>query len=259
VSENIPLNSEAGQQTVDELMAKMTPADQELFKKALQGKTPVQVVVDQDGTVRPAFEETPVIDADPTSPAVEPVPLEPAPENAIPVQKFPKGAAKLEAKRQQILQDRMRRHMGRGLSQEQAWQAIQKEDFDALPMDKKFARLENMVSNTFRQLAQEIVNLGQGHAAVADAFDINYRAVHKIFVKLGVSPEEQQLLIAEAQGEVAEIRRRQQEGRAVAEKAFNDAQEKQRVEAELASAESPNQAPSSVGAEPPPEATVFGG
>lgn len=258
MSETTQASSEQGKQTIESLMAKMTPEQQEKFKEHLAGDKPVHVNVDKDGTV--TFGEDAVAAAEaaghaPVTPASEPAPTELKKEE-------PKRPSKLDMKRQQILMDRVRRHMGKGMTQQQAFQAIQREDYEALPLEKKFARLETMVSQSFQRLAQEIMTVSQDQMAIGDAFDINYRGIQKLFKKLGVSDEDQKALIDEAQKEVIEERKKQHENRMAQMKAAEEAAEKSRAEAELKKAEAPvktNGVHEEVGAEVPKEATVFGG
>lgn len=261
MSENVPLNSEAGKQQVDALMAKMSPEQQEEFKAALASDKPVHVHMGKDGTVSLGEEAL----------AAEAVArgAEKAPEAPVELKKEElKKPSKLDQKRQQIFVDRMKRHMGKGLTQQQAMQAIQREDFEALPLDKKFSRLESIVSQSFQNLAQDVMGLNQSHMAIADAFDVNYRALQKMFIKIGLSQEEQAAFIKEAQSEVIEVRKKQQADMELAQlnqrRAAQEAAEQKHVEAEMAKPKNAvidvgTQAAPEEGASIPPEATVFGG
>jgi len=170
---------------------------------------------------------------------------------------------KLEQKRQQILMDRIRRKMGEGMTEQQAMQSVAQEDYNRLPVDKKLLRLETMVTNTVRQIANDILALRQNDSAIAEAFDINYKAIEKAFAKLGLSPQEQMSLIDEARREVMEERQRALQERLAAQRKAQEDSEKARIEAEARLAES-----KPVGDSPVPEgqdphvqegATVFGG
>ena len=251
MSEKVSLDSEMGKQTVDSLMAKMSPERQEEFKKALNGDKPVHVHVDKEGNV--------VFGTDMEAVQAESQPLPPAPEEPVEVRRDePKKMSKIDEKRQRILMERLQRKMGGGMSREQAIMAIQKEDFDSLPLDKKFARLESVVANSLRGLSQEVMNLSQGHMAIADAFDINYRAIQKLFAKLGIPAEEQKVFIDEAQKEVIEERKKILEARHAQLQSERDAAEKARIEAEAKPAEKQVAEPAPEGSEIPKEATVFG-
>lgn len=251
MSEKVSLDSEQGKQTIDSLLAKMSPERQEEFKKALNGDKPVHVQVDKEGNV--------VFGTDLAEVAADGQVLPPAPEEPVELKKDePRKMSKIDEKRQRILMERLQRKMGSGMSREQAIMAIQKEDFDALPLDKKFARLESVVANSLRGLSQEVMNLSQGHMAIADAFDINYRAIQKLFTKLGVTPEEQKAFIEESQKEVIEERKKIIETRQAQMQAERDAAEKARMEAEAKPAEKQVAEPAPEGSEIPKEATVFG-
>lgn len=260
MSETAPLDSEKGQAAIESLMAKMTPEQQEKFKASLAGDKPIHVHMDKEGNVLLGDE------ADAAAPAPKPE-VEAAPEAPVELKKNePKKLSKIEEKRQQIFMDRLKRKMstknkdGSEKTQQQALQEMAKEDYDALPLQKKFERLEAIVAQSFRGMSQEVVNLGQNHAAIADAFDINYRAIQKMFVKLGLSPEDQRLFIEESQAEVLAERREQmaraQADRLNQQRAAQDALEQQQVEAGMKKAPATEE----TGAPPPPpEATVFGG
>lgn len=260
------LDSAAGKKTVDELMAQMNPEQQAQFKAALASDKPVHIHMGKDGKISLGEEADAAADAHPT-----PVEEEKAPEAPVELKKEePKVAkvSKIDQKRQQIFRERMQRKMGEKTkdgtlkTQQQALQEIQREDYDAMPLEKKFARLETIVSQSFQNLAQEVVGLNQSHISIADAFDINYRAMQKIFHKLGVTDEEQKVFIDAAQKEVIEEKQKaakqQAEARMAANKAAADAREKAAVEAETkAPAHANGEAPEAPAH--PTEATVFGG
>lgn len=111
--------------------------------------------------------------------------------------------SKIEEKRQQIFRDRVHRKMSGGMTENKAVQSVMQEDYNAMPLDKKFARLEMMVANAIQQLMNNVNTIRQNEHVVADAFDTNYRAIDKMFQKLGITPEQQQEFMAEARKEVA--------------------------------------------------------
>ena len=259
MSENVPLSSEQGKQQIDALMAKMSPEQQAEFKVALASDKPVHVHVDKEGKV--VFGEAADAAAPPAATA--------APENVTELKKEePRKPNKMDQKRQQIFVDRIKRHMGNGLTQDQALQAVQREDYERMPVEKKLARLETMISQSFQRLGQEVMHLSQEHMAIGDAFDINYRSIQKMFIKLGLSAEDQKVLIEEAQKETIELRKKQVADMEMAElnqrRAEQEAAEQKRVEAEMAKPKNAvidggAQAAPEAGAAIPPEATVFGG
>jgi transposase len=110
--------------------------------------------------------------------------------------------SKIDEKRQEIFRERVSRKMGEGKTEDQAVNAILREDYNALPLDQKFARLESMVSGTIQSLMSNINTLRQNERVVADAFDINYRAVEKMFKRLGIPEEEQNAIIDECRKNV---------------------------------------------------------
>jgi len=258
VSETAQLDSEKGKAAIESLMAKMTPEQQEKFKASLAGDKPVHVHMDKDGNVLLGDE------ADAAAPAAQP-PVEAAPEAPVELKKDKsKKMSKIDEKRQQIFMDRLKRKMaqptedGKPRTQQQALQEMAKEDYDALPLQKKFERLESIVAQSFRGMSQEVVNLGQNHAAIADAFDINYRAIQKMFLKLGMTAEEQKQFIEESQAEVLAERRKQMADASAArlnqQRAAQEAAEKQNIEAGM----KPSLSEETGAPPPPPEATVFG-
>ena len=271
MNDSAAVNSEAGKEQIDALLAKMSPEQQVEFKAALAGNKPVHVHVGKDGAITLGEDAAKAAVAAGAAPAS----VEPAPEAPVELKKEepeePRKMTKLELKRQEIFRDRMRRKMGEKTKdgklkdQQQALQEIQREDYEALPLDKKFARLESILASSIQNLSVDMMNLNQGHLAIADAFDINYRAIQKLFVKLGVSNDEQKLLIDESQKEVIEEKKAAQAAaqaaRVAEQKARQDNAEKMKLEKELnATGKLDSQKKDEpVGAEIPKEATVFGG
>ena len=158
---------------------------------------------------------------------------------------------KLDQKKQQIWQDRMRRHMAKGMSEEDARALIRKEDYDALPLEKKFQRLEAVCMGAVDGLANDLRSLLYNDGVISDAMDANLKAITKAFEKLGITKEEQAALLKEAEVEVkaereARIRAREAE--------ILMAQEKAKVGTLQEGADKPG-----VPDAPPADATVFGG
>ncbi len=122
-----------------------------------------------------------------------------APDNVTPISK-PK-LDKMQMKRNQIFMERVRRHINAGMTQEQAIQAIAKEDYAKMPLDQKILRLENMLKGMAKQFSMDNLNLRRNDGAIADAFDINYRAISKMFRMLGLTPEQEKQCSLEAQEE----------------------------------------------------------
>lgn len=162
-----------------------------------------------------------------------------------------KRPSKNDLKRQQIFQDRMKRHMGKGMNAQQAYLAIQKEDYERLPITEKMKRLEATMMGGLQSLAQELANLQHNDQVLADAMDANFRAITKIFVKLNVPQEEQAKLLIECDAEIKAERKAKAEARAAAAKKAQEVAEKKEVVAEVGKAGEP--------APPPEGATEFGG
>lgn len=144
---------------------------------------------------------------------------------------------KIDQKRQQIFMDRLNRKVASGMSQDQAVQAIAREDYETMPVEKKLARLESMVTAVLQHMPKDIMALRQNDAAIAEAFDINYKAIEKMFAKLGLTGEQQIAIIQEARAEVAAEREKAMREQAEAQKKMEEEAEKARVEGELHQAE----------------------
>ncbi len=91
-----------------------------------------------------------------------------------------------------------------GLSDEQMAARLAREQYLKLPIDQKIRKLEQFISASVAKLGEEMVNLRHNDQVIADAMDVNFRAMSKLMTKLGVSPEEQGKVLEEAQQEVAD-------------------------------------------------------
>ena len=110
--------------------------------------------------------------------------------------------SKIDQKRQKIFQDRMKRFMSKGMTPEQAINAMQREDYERLPADAKVRRLESALVGNFQQVARDIGLLRQNQNDLADVMDVNFRAFEKMLIKLGVASEDQKALLKEAEDEI---------------------------------------------------------
>lgn len=134
--------------------------------------------------------------------AVADVAIEAAPETAQEVkQPEPRKPTKQELKRQQIFMDRIKRHMAKGLTFQDAQRAIQKEDYDRMPIAEKVKRLENILAMNLHGMYQDIKLVKSNQDVLADAMDVNFKGFEKILKKLGVSDEERKQLMDEAEAE----------------------------------------------------------
>ena len=170
---------------------------------------------------------------------------------------------KLQDKRRQILIDRVKRWMNKnpGKTEQEALMAIQLEDYERMPVGDKLKRLEAMFAGSMQQIGQDMMSLRHNQFALADAYDVNYRAISKMFAKLGISLEDQAKVMKEAADEFeaerkAAVEKHEAEQREKMEK-MKVAQEKGEMEREAAEVNKPTAGPQ--GAEPPADATVFGG
>lgn len=168
------------------------------------------------------------------------VPLELAPENVTPIEEAQKST-KIDQKKQQILVDRMRRHIAAGKTMEQAFAAIQREDYERLPLTDKVKRLEGMLVGNIRGVAQDISTLRQNEKTLADVLDVNFRGFEKMVTRLGLPVEEQRKLLTEAEAEIKAEWAAQEE-----------AKKEQQLKKEI-------DEPAREVLKPPEGATVFGG
>lgn len=101
-----------------------------------------------------------------------------------------KSEADKAARREKLLSD--------GVSEEQVEQILAAEEFYRLPIDQRvnalmaaINRAQRVYTDTIRELATEMVALRQNQEALADAMDINLRAVEHHLTSLGVTKETQ--------------------------------------------------------------------
>ena len=170
------------------------------------------------------------------------------PEDAKAVE--PRKPTKLELKRQQIFQDRMKRKISDGLTPEQAYAAIQKEDWERLPADKKIAMMQVSFSQSLENVGRDLARLHDNQKDLADVMDVNFRAYGKMFVRLGIPDDEQVKMIKECEDEVRVEREAFLAQQAVKQKAeAEEAQKKELAE----TVDQPGET------KVPDGATVFGG
>lgn len=153
--------------------------------------------------------------------------------------------SKQERKKLKALDERKEFLRQNGLDEEQISQVIAQEKYDALPIDQKLKRMEMALQATVRQIGHDIQNLRHNDGVLADAMDVNFRAVHRALKLAGVSEEQQKEIVEQITAEMAE-----------AEKKKVEATQAQVAEEELKTAESGTSIPSE-GAETPEGATTF--
>lgn len=164
----------------------------------------------------------------------------------------------IDAKRQAIREERKKRLMNKGVSEQRAEEMISNQDYDNLSDDKKIQRLENLFVQTFQGLQRDILALRHNDGLIADAMDINLKAMSKCLEKAGITKEQQGEIIKEVEAELREEQKRKMEAQAMAEKMASDQSEKIRME-ELSKEESKLSGSEPAGSDIPSEASVFGG
>lgn len=101
-----------------------------------------------------------------------------------------KSEIEKEARRQKLLSE--------GVPEEKVEQVLAAEEFYRLPIDQRVNallaavnRAQRVYTETIQGLAGEMVALRQNQEAIADAFDINLRAVESHLTTLGITKEVQ--------------------------------------------------------------------
>lgn len=114
----------------------------------------------------------------------------------------PQKLSKADLKRQEIFRQRMARLMSKGMNEQQAFERIQREDYERLPVIERVKKLEGAFMGNVQAIARDIHLLRQNESALADVMDVNFRAFEKMLVKLGLPVEEQRKLLVEAEAEI---------------------------------------------------------
>jgi hypothetical protein len=180
-----------------------------------------------------------------------------APENVTKLSDV-KRPSKLEAKKNQIFQDRVKRKMGEGKTEAEAIQSVLREDYDRLPVADKLKRVEAVlqrhegaIAGIARGFQADALRLEQNDTSLADSMDTNFRAFQRILRKLGVSDEDQKQAVVEAREEIAAELMARATAAEVKKAQAVEEEKKKEVAADVDVAGEP---PS-----PPTEATDFGG
>lgn len=108
-----------------------------------------------------------------------------------------------DKKRIKKMEARVKELTDGGMTEDEAHVRLAREQYEALPVDQKIRRLEQMVSQSVAKLGEEMINLRHNDQVIADALDINFRAMAKALVKAGVSHDDQAAIFATAQEEIA--------------------------------------------------------
>jgi hypothetical protein len=159
--------------------------------------------------------------------------------------------SKIDMKRRQIYMDRRNRKMKEGVPENLVDQVLAREDYERLPAEAKIQRLESMVRGVFDQIFMDVRALRKNDSVIAEAMDVNFRALGKALVKLGVGPDDQRALMQEAHDEIKAEQLAKEAAKAAA-------QEKVIAEEVLKKEDHQGEAPTTP-VETPEGATSFGG
>ena len=99
-------------------------------------------------------------------------------------------------------QEHRRRLINQGIPEDQVESHIARERYERLPPDKKVRLLERRLVEIAQGFARDMQTLRQNDRTITELMDINLRTISKIFVRLGVSREDQTALIRETQQEI---------------------------------------------------------
>lgn len=91
----------------------------------------------------------------------------------------------------------------RGIPEDQLDMVMAQDDYQRMSPNERLHRLEAMVAQGFQGMANEMQALRHNDFEIATSMDINLKAIGKALTKLGIPPEEQMLIIQEAQAEIA--------------------------------------------------------
>lgn len=242
--EDVPMDSAKGKEVIDGLLKSLPPEAAKKLQDALNSPTPPHVHID---------EQQNVFIGEAADQAVE------MRSNKAPQKKV----SLIDQKRIAALQERVRRWMNahQGKSEQEAMQAIQREDYERLPDGEKIKRLEAMVGGALQQFGQDLMNVRHNQYAIADAFDVNYRAIAKMLTKLGLPLEDHAKFMKEAHEEFEAERKAAMEKQMAEQNskmaAAKAAQEQKAMNAEAK--EVSKAGGEAQGSDLPKDATVFGG
>jgi hypothetical protein len=135
----------------------------------------------------------------------------------------PPRPTKADLKRQEIFRQRMGRLMAKGMTEQQAFERIQREDYERLPVAERVKRLEAAIIGNFQAIGKDIHLLRGNESALADVMDVNFRAFEKMLVSLGLPVVDQRKLLVEAEAEI----RAEREAAEAARKAAQAQQQEQ--------------------------------
>ena len=161
-------------------------------------------------------------------------------EGTVEVPPEPRRPNKIDEKRQKIYRERMQRHIAKGLSAEQAHRKVMEEDYARLPIDQKMRLLEQSVMGAVQRLAQELESLQHNDRVIADALDVNFKAITKALLKQGVPGDDLAAFLKEAEEEIRTDREARRAAYEAAQQAAIQAQQQKQVEQTI---DKPGEAP----------------
>lgn len=168
----------------------------------------------------------------------------------------PRKPTKIEIKRAQQREERRRRLINQGVPEDKVDQVMVNEDYNNLPLDRRFQDFRSQVVKAIQALSMDVMNLQHNDRVIADAMDTNMRAMSKCLNKVGVPTEDQAQIMKDVISELTEERAKQQQAIAEEQQKSVEAQ----IEEELASAERGIVSSEEPEGSPIPDgATVFGG
>ena len=161
--------------------------------------------------------------------------------------------SKIDIAKQRQLEERRRRLLNQGVPPEKVNEALAKQDWDRLPVEKKVLRLEHIVVANVQGFGNDMLQVRRNQDILADIMDVNFRSFEKMLVTMGLPLEKQRELLGIAEKEIIAERAAAREAQAAQMRAQQAAQEQAQVQAAV------DQPPAEPSTEQPEGATVFGG
>jgi hypothetical protein len=245
-----PMDSEKGKEVIENLLKTLPPEEAKKLQDALNSPTPPHIHIDENQNVL----------------------IGEAADQAVEMRKQSRKVTKIDEKRAQIFEERVKRWVNnnqdklKGLNEqqvrEQAIHALHAEDLDKMSPMERVKRLEQIAFQTFNKLATDLSHVEGNQFALADAMDVNFRAMAKMFAKLGIPVEDHNKFMEESKVELEAERKAMIEERKqrmmAQQKIIIESKEKKGMveEAKVVAAETGKEPE---GAPIPKDATVFGG
>lgn len=113
----------------------------------------------------------------------------------------------LEMKRMMALLERRKRLINKGVDPKKVDLVIAQEDYNALPVEKKFEKHKDLMNGAVKRLAQDMTGLQHNDGVLADAMDVNFRSFAEMLVDLGMPLEKQGEIIKRVQAKIEDERK----------------------------------------------------